>query len=42
MPSNEIQYFSTDLQNSKPCGEISITLDDNNVWILFEPLTIIA
>ena len=38
---NSILIFSTDLQNSKPCGEISITLDDNNVWIWFEPLTYI-
>ena len=37
-PSNESLIFSTELQNLKPCGEISLTLDDNNVWILLEPL----
>ena len=30
---NLILIFSTELQNLKPYGEISITLDDNNVWI---------
>ena len=30
MTSNEVQYFSTELQNSKPCREISLTLDDSN------------
>ena len=33
LPSNKIRYFFTELQNLKPCGEISITLDGNNVWI---------
>ena len=26
LPSNKLRYFSTELQNLKPCGEISITL----------------
>ena len=39
LPSNKI--FSTEFTKLilKPCGEISITLDGNNVWILLEPLT---
>ena len=28
-----LRYFSTDLQNSKPCGGIFNILDDNNVGV---------
>ena len=36
-------FFSTEFTKLilKPYGEISITSDGNNVWILLEPLTII-
>ena len=38
--SSKIQILlPSKLQNLKPCGEISITLDGNNVWILLEPHT---
>ena len=37
-------FFSTEFTKLilKPCGEISITLDGNNVCILLEPLTYVA